>query len=754
MKFSFFRKPISNVKPQKDITILDAYKYITSDIAKEQTLQLRSIDDKKTAKSYKARNFDYVTFGGSFDTRDDGHLLSPSNYLCLDFDHLPDVHDSKKRLLEDPIIETVLIFISPSGDGLKWIIPIRTDTYRYSEVFVAVTNYLKSKYNLIPDQSCKDISRACFLPYDPEAYINPKECPMAPSNDFYAKWLETEPNPVPSPMPSHIPIVIETDVEEVIRKIEAAKIDITYQYSDWVKLGFALCDGFGENGRSYFHRLSRFYPYYNSSECDCQYSKCLQSHGSGITISTFFQMAKDHGIDISRPSLTSLPSLPSSGIVNRDMPIISGPTTDGSDANDGNDAMNKITMPCFYPKVKGKLPVFLEKIAGINTSNSDADMLILGSMTVLSSCLPKLYGIYDRRTVYPNLYLFVTSRAGIGKGRLRFCKQLAQPVHNELKEIAQNSLGHKMLLILPANSSATAFYQALHENDGIGLLFETEGDTLSISFGQDFSNFSDGIRKAFQHETISYLRRKDNEYVDIPEPRLSIVLSGTNRQINNLVTSVENGLVSRFIFFYLGGEVRWNDVFAKGPSLNDFFEELGENFLEFYHKLSGAQSIKFEMTESQEKAFNSHFSRLQQDYVDLFGEDTVASVRRLALSTFRIALILSALRSMERSDIETPLICNDDDFQNAIEISQVLQQHMLRVLRELPSASKTDSSRTKEPLLMESFWKSLPKEFETREFHDIATSVGLSIPTAERYVRQWTKTRLDKIIRGKYKKRE
>ena len=37
---------------------------------------------------------------------------------------------------------------------------------------------------------------------------------------------------------------------------------------------------------------------YTSEECDRQYDRCLNAHGTGITIRTFFQLAKDHGISL------------------------------------------------------------------------------------------------------------------------------------------------------------------------------------------------------------------------------------------------------------------------------------------------------------------------------------------------------------------------------------------------------------------------------------------------------------------------
>jgi len=54
---------------------------------------------------------------------------------------------------------------------------------------------------------------------------------------------------------------------------------------------------------------------------------------------------------------------------------------------------------------------------------------------------------------------------------------------------------------------------------------------------------------------------------------------------------------------------------------------------------------------------------------------------------------------------------------------------------------------------LKAFWDALPDEFEVKDFKATAQEVGLSIPTAERYIRQWVDTRLDKVSRGRYRKR-
>ncbi len=172
-KFSFFKAPITNTRPYRSITLLDAHNYIVGPYAKPQTTALRVISDKKKARIYKAANFAYATFSGEFSTRSNDAVQSVSGLLCIDFDHLPDVPALSARLLEDEYFTTALLFRSPSGDGLKWVIEIQRGTASHSDFFRAVANYIHKTYGIKADPSGKDISRACFLPHDPEAYINP-----------------------------------------------------------------------------------------------------------------------------------------------------------------------------------------------------------------------------------------------------------------------------------------------------------------------------------------------------------------------------------------------------------------------------------------------------------------------------------------------------------------------------------------------------------------------------------------------------
>lgn len=558
------------------------------------------------------------------------------------------------------------------------------------------------------------------------------------------------------------------DIEVVTRRIEDAGVDITVGYAAWRDVGFALSDALGEAGRKYYHRVSCLNPDYNQQECDKQYDKCLKAHGTGVTVKTFFQLAKDAGVSVSIPSKTSKPSIPSL------------PRNEGSgviEVSEVEEEEEEI-LPSFSAGLKGTLPGLLERVLDKATSDEDGDILLLGSLAALSACLPNVSGVYNGRPVWANLFLFVTARASSGKGRLALCRYLIEPIHDELRQLNEAEMmdyKQKMqqyncaknkadlekpeepplrMLFIPANSSATAVYQVLNDNDGQGIMFETEGDTLANTFSSDYGNYSDGFRKAFHHESVSYVRRKDREYVNLKRPRLSTVLTGTPKQVLSLITDAENGLFSRFIFYYMRTKLEWQDVFQESAdgTLDEYFQGLGEDFRDFYVVLKTSGEMKFRLTPEQGKAFNLWFENVQWDFAAKYGDELIASVRRMGLITFRIAMILTTLRVMEHGAFDAELWCLDEDFNSAMKIAQVLIEHTAKVFRELPKVATGNGSQ--KTIRKQAFWEKLPDEFDRKTFVDVSAGLGIPLSTAERSVKKWCEEGLvERVDQGKYRKK-
>jgi hypothetical protein len=182
--FNIFRRPITNKYPYQVVNLIDVYNYIISNYAKDRTNECRAIKDERYRRQFKADMFDYCTFSGIFSIRNDAAIIQHSGYICLDFDHLKDVEATFEALKEDQYFETLLLFRSPSGDGLKWVISFHDSFFRYGKdgesygeyqvrFFASLYNYVFNHYCVEVDKHCRNLSRACYLPHDPNAYLNP-----------------------------------------------------------------------------------------------------------------------------------------------------------------------------------------------------------------------------------------------------------------------------------------------------------------------------------------------------------------------------------------------------------------------------------------------------------------------------------------------------------------------------------------------------------------------------------------------------
>jgi len=564
------------------------------------------------------------------------------------------------------------------------------------------------------------------------------------------------------------------DLEIIMSRIEEAHVDIVPSYDDWVKAGFALAELKGEGGREYFHRLSRLHDEYDQAFTDKQYTECLKGRKSGITGGTFFHYVKSAGVDIHTGKETGV-AFPK--------PSKSPFPQNGDNGEMGDEeAIEMEILPSFSDKIADKLPIFLQKVVVKGNSSREKDIMLIASILVLSGCLPHISGKYDCRKVYANLYFFLSGPASSGKGQAYVCRSIIQPIHDQMRAAFKTAMtsynaAHKeweergeaagyaepempkdKMLIIPANSSSTSVYQILNDNGGFGVIFETEADTITNSIAKDYVNYSDGLRKAFHHERISYHRRTGGEYVDIENPRLSVLLTGTPKQVTSLLKSPEDGLVSRFMFYQLDSNLAWKDVWSgeREKSLEEYFTGLGELFIPLYYILNErTDDLKFNFTKGQQERFNKFFAKLQDECYIKLGEDSIASTRRMGLIFFRIAMVFSALRMMETEDYFSPLICTDQDFDSVMEITGVLIQHTMQILERLAKRTSNKSIVGSSLSKINVFFNELPDEFDCQDRVELSMRLGIPPKTSEKWITKLCSDNgpLEHAERGKYRKR-
>ena len=76
-------------------------------------------------------------------------------------------------------------------------------------------------------------------------------------------------------------------------------MSIADSYFDYVRLGFALANGLGSEGRSLYHMLCSMSPKYQASQCEQKWQECLSKADGRTSIATFYHMARQAGVDIS-----------------------------------------------------------------------------------------------------------------------------------------------------------------------------------------------------------------------------------------------------------------------------------------------------------------------------------------------------------------------------------------------------------------------------------------------------------------------
>ena len=453
-----------------------------------------------------------------------------------------------------------------------------------------------------------------------------------------------------------------------------------------------------------------------------------------------------------------------------------------------------VVNPTFSDKLDiNDLPPIICDAAQKQDSPEGRDKLILGVLNLTSGFIDNVSGIYDRRQVFPPFYTFMVAPSAADKGVLPACLALVDPIVREIRsnyereyreylkqKAAYDALSKKEKVnatepeeplyrspLISVNASATAFYQDLAANEGWGAIFETEADTLTQAVKQDYGDYSSGLRKAFHHETIDYSRRKDNEHVYVAKPRLSILLTCTPGQVPLLLSpqNTENGLANRFVFYLLRKSRGWRNVFEDcEETLYEQLAPLGLRSKAIYDDLKAydKEPLKFTLNEEQKKRFNQFFEPLYNEQVGLHGDDLDAFVFRLALTTYRIAMVLTVLRHETRQprfgEKGEPLVCTDIDFQTAITIASCLINHTVFVYKRLLPHSETPLSTSGKPMSAQelAFLNALAQEFTRKDFLQAARQLHIPGRTAERYIGDFISEYnvVERISTGHYRKRK
>lgn len=365
-----------------------------------------------------------------------------------------------------------------------------------------------------------------------------------------------------------------------------------------------------------------------------------------------------------------------------------------------------------FDAMPGPLPQLFKEYK----SNAKKDTTLLALVSILSALIKDYFVFYDDKREGVQLYTYILGDPAQGKGSVAKAMEFGMEFHKELleqnkellneykfasKEWEQNDKSgeepekpKRKVLFVSGNSSKASLIRDLSDNNGYGLLFETETDTLYAANKSEFGNFSDILRKGFHSENLSVSRIGfDEGTIEIDQVKLSVLMTSTLDQLFKLIPTYENGLFSRFIFYILPPDLEFKKVFRKANTkridkliekISELFKDIGFENLKHYDK-------EFTLTDAQEERFDAYFQYINSSIIKHGKQHLKGNINRLGLICTRLAMIFTYLRNFikincseysvpnSRLSIQGEVVCNEIDFDISLSIVQKIICHVLAV---------------------------------------------------------------------------
>ena len=536
----------------------------------------------------------------------------------------------------------------------------------------------------------------------------------------------------------------------ITEAVETAGADIAPSYTEYVQLAFAIATDCGEAGREFFHRLCRISAKYQREHAERMFSNALIKQHGEIHLGTAFHLAESTGVKIcreevmnSRKNAENALNAPYNFPTHRR--AYNKVEEEENDNDENTNAPEELStdsdplqpLPTFP---EADWPKILMLIMSYATSPTQRDILLLGALTALGATMERYVRCsYSGKYQSPCLQTFFVAPPASGKSGLSLIRLLVEPIHDKIRQQVDEEMKayrkekknyellgkervnteapqmppNKMFLI-SGNNSGTGILQNIMDANGTGLICETEADTIASAISSEYGHWSDTLRKAFDHDRLSYNRRTDQEYREVKRIFLAVLLSGTPAQVRALIPSAENGLFSRQLFYYMHGIYTWADQFACGEiDLDEIFRSIGRDWQLKLDILKEHGIHTLRLTDEQKKEFNALFSDLffRSDIAN--GNEMRSFIARLAVNTCRIMAEIAMIRALECDQpyqfkgSSTPLLTPDkeiaadnikdgiitrwdvtitaEDFHAVLELVTPLYRHATHILSFLPS---------------------------------------------------------------------
>lgn len=591
-----------------------------------------------------------------------------------------------------------------------------------------------------------------------------------------------------------------TDIESLRRlteAVETAGADIAPTYLEYVQLSFAIATDCGEAGRDFFHRLCRMSSKYQREHAERVFSNALHSQRGEVHLGTAFHLAETAGVVISIEETPKRPTgtIGTIGTPRNFLTHTRAYNKVGNDETSGEREGEEELLPGSEPQhqlptfPEADWPEFLQRIIKAGSSTIQQDIMLLGAFTALGACMSRhVRCLYGGKYHYPSLQSFVVAPSASGKGILSYIRLLVAPIHDEIRhEVATQMKAYKKekaeydamgkervkkeapqmppnrMFLISGNNTGTGILQNIMDSDGTGLICEAEADTLSTAIGADHGHWSDTLRKAFDHDWLTYNRRTDQEYREVKKSYLSVLISGTPSQVQTFIPTTEDGSYSRQMYYYMRGINKWISQFKDNDiDWEEIFTAMGLEWKEQLNVIKAHGIHTLQLKDEQKKEIDTVLSGLFERSSVANGREMYSFVARMAVNLCRIMSEIAVLRAIEspqpyscKSSTASPFTpdkeipadnrkdgiitrwdvsISEEDFHAVLSLAEPLYRHATHILSFLPNTEISHRANADRDYL----FQKLGNEFTRAQLLEEAVAMGIKENTALTWLKRLT----------------
>jgi hypothetical protein len=427
------------------------------------------------------------------------------------------------------------------------------------------------------------------------------------------------------------------------------------------------------------------------------------------------------------------------------------------------------------PRVYTLLPTMHRELCSLYNTNYERHVFLCGLLPTVAHILTNVRAAHADGFYSPDFFFALVAAAGQGKSTAARAFQLASVIDEELRQQSKTEMAAYQALqqakeqveiqppppmrrlFVPANSSQTVLIQTLYDNDGKAFFAETEIDSLlAAERNVDWGNVTTVLRLAFHHETIALMRKtpyRGETVLTITQPALSVFLSGTLEQFRQLMRSTENGLFSRFAFYFHNPPLVWRSHRATKQSCAraDIIMHHAKNLAAVYRILKERietrpeSPVRVELTESQWDMIDNTFGTMQKEfYHEENRADLLSSVRRGAVIALRLAMQFAVIRWIDEFGVlgfgeicrceESVIIpAQDNDVACAVLLARLFVGHAEKLSSLLPE-QRHATINVKSSVMR--FLEALPTPFSTQDALNKGNEMAITRATVFRYIKK------------------